>query len=105
MSPLEVDLFASRLTKQIPHFHSWRPDPEAEATDTFMHQFEGFPTPMYHFLTKVRSQTVRILLITPLWKTQPWFPLVLELLGDYPWRIPQQLDLVSIPLGQEFLMQ
>ena len=24
---------------------------------------------------------------------------------DYPWRIPQQTDLVSMPVGQEFLMQ
>jgi hypothetical protein len=28
--PLEVDLFATRLSKQLPRFVSWRPDPEAE---------------------------------------------------------------------------
>ena len=39
MGPLEVDLFASRLTKQLPRFYSWRPDPEAEATDAFMRAF------------------------------------------------------------------
>ena len=33
--PLEVDLFASRLTTQLPTFVSWRPDPEAMATDAF----------------------------------------------------------------------
>ena len=31
--PLEVDLFARRLTNQLPSYVSWRPDPEAEATD------------------------------------------------------------------------
>ena len=36
MGPLEVDLFASRLTRQLPRFYSWRPDPEAEATDAFL---------------------------------------------------------------------
>jgi len=37
MSPLEVDLFTSHLTRQLPPcFYSWRPDPEAEATDIFM---------------------------------------------------------------------
>ena len=37
MDPVEVDLFASHLTTQLPHFYSWRPDPEAEVTDAFMH--------------------------------------------------------------------
>ena len=30
MSPLEMDLFASQLTKQLLRFYSWRPDQEAE---------------------------------------------------------------------------
>ena len=33
--PLEVDMFASRLTTQLKRFFSWRPDPEAEALDAF----------------------------------------------------------------------
>ena len=33
--PLEVDLFASRLTHQLPCYFSWRLDPLAEATDAF----------------------------------------------------------------------
>lgn len=33
--PLEVDLFASRLTYQLPWYFSWRPDPLAEATIPF----------------------------------------------------------------------
>ena len=33
--PLEVDLFASRFSAQLLHFYSWRPDPEAEATNAF----------------------------------------------------------------------
>ena len=112
MGPLEVDLFASRLTKQLPRFYCWRPDPEAEATDAFIQNWapiRGFANPpwclIHRCLTKVRRQAARIVLVTPLWKTQPWFPLVLELLEDYPRRIPQQSDLVSMPLGQEFLMQ
>lgn len=37
MGPLEVDLFASHLSRQLPRFYSWRPDPEAEATDAGLH--------------------------------------------------------------------
>ena len=33
--PLEVDMFASRLTTQLERFFSWRPDPEADALDAF----------------------------------------------------------------------
>ena len=32
---LEVDLFTSRVLTQLPTFVSWRPDPEAMATDAF----------------------------------------------------------------------
>lgn len=60
---------------------------------------------IHRCLTKVRKQAARIVLITPFWKTQSWFPLVLGLLEDYPRRIPQQPDLVSMPLGKNFLMQ
>ena len=35
MGPLQIDLFVSRLTKQFPMFYSWRPDPEAQGTNTF----------------------------------------------------------------------
>ena len=39
--PLEIDLFASRVSTQLPRFFNWRPDPEAEATDAFNQFWEG----------------------------------------------------------------
>ena len=35
MGPLDLDLFASCLTYQLPHFYSWRLDPLAKGTDVF----------------------------------------------------------------------
>jgi len=35
IGPCEINLFASRLTWQLPRFFSWRPDLEAEKTDAF----------------------------------------------------------------------
>ena len=109
MGMLEVDLFASHLTRQLPCFYSRRP---AEVTDASMQNWasiQEFVNPpwclIHHCFSKVRKQAARIVLITPLWKIQSWFPLVLEHLEDYPRRIPQQPDLVSMPLGKEFLMQ
>ena len=112
MGPLEVDLFASRLTRQPPHFYSWREDPEAAATDAFMQDWShlrGFANPPWclisRCLSKVKEEGARIVLVTPLWNTQPWFPVVLELLEDYPRRLVNQPDLVVLPVGQEFLMK
>ena len=42
MGPLEVDMFASRLTYQLRRFFSWRPDPLAEATDAFAQSWRAF---------------------------------------------------------------
>ena len=39
--PLSVDLFASRLTHQLPEYYSWRPDPYAKATDAFLQTWSG----------------------------------------------------------------
>ena len=112
MGPLEVDLFATRLTKQLPRFYSWRPDPEAVATDAFLQdwsQLRGFANPPWYLihrcLTKVKVQSAQMVLITPFWKTQSWFPMVLEMLEDYPRALPTQSDLVVMPTGQEFLIR
>ena len=48
MGLIEINLFSSRLLKQLPRFYSWRPDPEAEATDAFMQDWStsrGFANP------------------------------------------------------------
>ena len=112
MGPLEVDLFASHLTKQLPCFYSWRADPEAAATNAFMQDWShlrGFENPPWGLisrcLSKVKAEGARIVLVTPLWNTQPWFPVVLELLEDYPRLLTNQPDLVVLPVGQEFLIK
>ena len=48
MGPLEVDLFASRLTKKLPQLFSWRPNQEATVTDAFLQacsQQRGYANP------------------------------------------------------------
>ena len=87
MGPREVDLFASRLTHQLPRFFSWRPDPLAEATDAFTQdwsQCQGYANPPWclilRTLSKIQREEARVLLIVPVWRTQPWYPLLLQLL-------------------------
>ena len=89
--PIEVDLFASRLTAQCPVYFSWRPDPYATATDAFLQNWEGkhgYANPPWNLMGRVLSQVQRqqacIVLVAPVWKTQPWYPLLLEMIIAYP---------------------
>ena len=96
---LEVDLFATRLTYQLPRFYSWRPDPLAEATDAFLQDWSsmrGFANPPWNLigrvLTKVESQGAELILLAPIWPSQPWYPKLVSLLVSHPLRIePGQL--------------
>lgn len=84
--PLEIDLFASRTTKQLPRFFSWRPDPQAEGTDAFKHHWKQptFANPPWALiprtLSEVRTQGAMVVLVAPVWKAQAWYPVMLSLL-------------------------
>jgi len=82
-SPLEVDLFASRLTIQLQRLFSWRPDPEAEALDAFNQdwssiQGKGYANPPWNLVSRVLNRMqqlqVTLVLVAPVWKSQPWYP-------------------------------
>ena len=111
MGPLDVDLFASRLTHQLPKFFSWKPDLEAEATDAFTQswsQIHGYANPPWCLiltaLIKICWEEVRIVLVAPVWKTQPWYPLLLDMLTDVPCLLPHREDLVISLSEREFIM-
>jgi len=110
MGPLQIDLFASWLTKQLPNFYSWRPDPEAIAVDAFNQDWasdEGICQPsvvLDSTLSQIKRQMARVVMITPLWASQPWYPTILGMLEDYPRILPGNEDLVILPTGQEFIM-
>ncbi|XP_065894060.1 uncharacterized protein [Dysidea avara] len=78
LGPLEVDLFASRLTHQLPRYFSWRPNPSAEATDAFTQnwsQLQGFANPPWCLilptLAKIQREKAKVVLVAPLWRSQP----------------------------------
>ena len=78
LDPLQIHSFVSCLTKQLPHYYSWRPDPEAEVTDTFTQnwaQARGFANLPWclisRCLNQIKQQHARVLLVTPLWPYQP----------------------------------
>ena len=95
MGTPDMDLFASRLTYQVPAYMAWRPDPGSKATDAFQQKWEHlFPYAFPPFalinrtLSKVNKDQVRIILVTPTWQTQPWYATLLHMSIRNPILLP-----------------
>ena len=102
--PIEVDLFASRLTSQCQHYFSWRPDPYAAATDAFLQDWStglGFANPPWNLigrvLSQVQTQHARVVLLAPVWKAQPWYPALLGMLTGHPRLLDQGAQVMLHP--------
>ena len=101
--PLNIDLFASRLSYQLDQFVSWRPDPLAIHTDAFTLDwatFRGYAFPPFALigrcLHQIQSQRVsHMVFVAPVWPAQPWYPLLLDLCIDFPLLLPVQEDLLT----------
>ena len=87
---------------------SWRPDQFAFATYTLQIRIalEGFGYAFPPFaligqcLQKIKMERCTVLLIAPCWRSQPWFPALLELLVDFPILLLQHEDLQRDPYNQ-----
>jgi len=102
-----VDLFATRLNAQMENFVSWRPDPEAIGTDALQlnwTNWRGYAFPPFCLigkcLRKVREEKASLILIAPVWRSQPWYPMLLELLTDFPRVLPVDPALLTGPFGE-----
>ena len=111
--PLEVDWFADRLNAQIGKYVSWKPDPGAWQTDAFTVKWGsimGCAFPPFCMIGRCLAKTIQelaeLVIITPVWQTQPWFPKVLTMLVDSPVLLPQIPALLTSPTGSSHpLMQ
>ena len=100
----EIDLFASRINRQLAKYVSWFPDPEALQTDAFpfsWHNINPYIFPPFsqicRILQKIREEKVsKAILIAPLWTTQVWYLVLPESLIDCPAKLPQCSDLVTL---------
>ena len=99
----EVDMFASRLNKQLEHFVSWKPHPDALYVNAFSVDwssiyFYGFPpfSIISRCLQKVLRDSAECILVVPLWTTQPWYTELMTLLIDYPLVLPRYDNLLTM---------
>ncbi|XP_060064741.1 uncharacterized protein LOC132545090 [Ylistrum balloti] len=100
-----VDLFATRVNTQVNSYVSYLPDPTAIAIGAFtipwsnFHMCYAFPpfSVLGRVLQKVEEEeTPDILLVAPLWTTQPWFPALLRLLIDNPVILPNSRPILHL---------
>ena len=81
----EIDLFSSRTSHRLPQYVSLKANPQCTQVGAFQRNWgKLFPYAFPPFclilktLRKVcREQVKGMILITPLWSTQPWYPLAL----------------------------
>ena len=60
--PLEIDLFATRISTQLPRFFSWKPEPLVEAIDAFLQVWStvrGYANPPWCLLTRCLRKAAR----------------------------------------------
>ncbi|XP_077989926.1 uncharacterized protein LOC144444386 [Glandiceps talaboti] len=111
----DIDLFASRLNKQLPTYIAWKPDPGAEHIDAMSldwanYFFYAFPpfSMLMQCVQKIEEDKAHGILIAPLWPTQAWYSKMLQLLVDKPKLLPvtnRTLQLVHKPTALHPLRQ
>ena len=103
----EIDLFASRLSNQLPQYTSLKQDPFSLATDAmqqdwshkYMYAFPPFNM-VGQVLKKTQEDQCQLLIIIPIWVTQPWYPLLLQMSIEHPVLIPNKRGLLKNPQGE-----
>ena len=103
----DIDLFASRINKQIGQFVSYVPDPEAVHVNAFTLDWSEqkiYCFPPFAIIGKVIRKIINDgaegILITPDWQTQYWYPLIFHITCLQPFFIspsPFQLSLPNDP--------
>ena len=105
--PLQVDLSAARHNAQLLQYFTFKTDPGAVAVDAFAQDWSNL-TP-YAFppflmvgrcLQKIREEKVeKAVIVTPLWRSQAWYPLLLHMSISNPCLLPQLKNLITNPQG------
>ena len=100
-----TDLFASRLFNQLPQYIAWHPDPYSQGTDAMIQNWNiGLPYAFSPFimvsrvLLKIKQERVPLLvLIAPVWSTEPWYPELSNLCVREPVLQPQGREILKSP--------
>ncbi|KAK3092616.1 hypothetical protein FSP39_005025 [Pinctada imbricata] len=102
--PFQIDMFASRLNKQMPKYVSWKPDPEAQYVDAFSFcwkqiYFYAFPpfSVISRVVQKIQEEKAEGVMVVPIWPTQTWYTSLMELLVESPRVIQNSPKYLKLP--------
>ena len=104
-----TDLLASRLSSQIAKYFPWKPDPHSLATYAMQQEWNqgilyAFPpfSLIQRVLCKIAKENVStVILITPAWQTQPWYPNLLAMSFSQPFLLPMSPGVLKDPKGED----
>lgn len=84
-----IDLFASRINAKCHVYASWFPDPDAASVDAFTFSWKNiffYAFPPFSLILKSTNKIINDeacgILVFPWWPSQPWFPIVTELISS-----------------------
>ena len=91
----QVDLFATKDNAKLPTFVTRHFHPEAWAVDALSIPWNGlyaYAFPPFCLINKVllrlKHSDTDLLLVAPHWPNQPWYPVLLSMLVDLPFKFP-----------------
>ncbi|KAJ8921889.1 hypothetical protein NQ315_008522 [Exocentrus adspersus] len=107
----QIDLFASYQNKKCKVFASWHPDPECTIIDaftipwnnTFFYAFPPFPL-LQKVINKIKTEKAKGIVVYPIWKSQPWFPILENLRSSDPIIFTPYKSLLLSPFREEHPM-
>ena len=99
----EIDLFTSKLSNQLPSYYSWKPGPNSLGREALQQKWYhkslyAFPpiVLIHKVLKKVKEEKVpSLIIVTPTWQTQSWYPELLRLSVRNPIILPLKEDLLK----------
>ena len=107
----QIDLFASRLNKELKRYYSYGPDPFTEHVDSFTITWENTVSYLYcpffclsRAMNKICWDQARVIMIIPCWSGQLWFTTMLELLVNFPRILPMdRLNILTLPFASNMI--
>ena len=103
---IETDLFTSDWNARCPRYVSWFPQPRAwkvEALSISWKDLHGYAFPPFNLikncLTKLVQDQSTVVLVSPYWPSQSWFPTILELTMDIPRVLEPSQSLLTSSMG------
>ena len=104
----DIDLFASRINYKIKPYVSFHPDLGAIAVNAFhmsWKQFQAYIFPPFclisRILQKVQEEHCTVVMVTPRWPTQVWWPKLMSQLIAQPILLPKEKTTLILPSNPE----